>query len=139
MYRLALKSELPDDAWKTRLQWVTAYVGIAGLDDRFIRTSTKEQLAQAALANFAGKDDVMLLQFSTSSMREEADLQVKFESAESESGGSGPFAHVYGGAIPYACMHAAHPITNEGVETALPPPSPRRAVPTVAKTISFFG
>ena len=47
----------------------------------------------------------MLLCFSIESMRDEADLKVKFEAGEGEAGVSGEHAHVYGGAIPYACLH----------------------------------
>ena len=78
VYRLALKAEIPDDAWRTRLQWVTAYAGVAGLDDRFVHMSaTAEQVAATAQANFAGKEDLMLLRFSSTSMREEADLDIR--------------------------------------------------------------
>ena len=95
VYRLALKSEIPDDAWKTRLQWVSAYMGVAGEDDNFVHVFTKEQLVQTALTKFPGKDDVLLLQFSTTSMREEADLDVRWEDG---------YPHVYGGPIPFACL-----------------------------------
>ena len=96
LYRLALKSEIPDDAWRTRLQWVTAYAGISGLDDGFVHMSaTAEQVAETAQASFAGKDNVMLLQFSSTSMREEADLDIRMEDG---------FPHVYGGPVPFACL-----------------------------------
>ena len=95
VYRLALKAEIPDDAWKTRLQWVTAYVGVVGEDDNFVHVFTKEQLVQTAMTKFPGKDDVMLLQFSTTSLREEADLDVRWEDDH---------PHVYGGPIPFACL-----------------------------------
>ena len=106
LYKLAFAASIPEDAWRTRLQWTACFVGDQSTN--FVTLLAAPQLAGAAeAAPFAGRDDVMLLSFKVESMREEADLQVKFESAESESGGSGPFAHVYGGAIPYACMHAA--------------------------------
>ena len=94
VYRLALASEVPNDAWKTRLQWTTVYKGVKGLDDKFIHCSTAEQLSTIAESNFAGKSDVMLLRFSVETMAEEADLKVVMEGAP----------HVYGGAIPYACL-----------------------------------
>ena len=43
VYRLALRSEVPEDAWRTRLQWIAAFVGVPGLDDGFIHCSTAEQ------------------------------------------------------------------------------------------------
>ena len=94
VYRLALASEIPEDAWKTRLQWTTAYTGVKPLDDKFIHCSSAEQVSAIAARNFAGKSDVMLMRFSVETMTEEADLTVKIEGAP----------HVYGGAIPYACL-----------------------------------
>jgi len=106
LYKLAFSSSIPEDAWRTRLQWTSAFLGDQSTN--FITLLTAAQLAGAAeAAPFAGRDDVMLLSFKVESMREEADLQVKYEAAESESGGSGAFVHVYGGGIPYACLHAA--------------------------------
>lgn len=104
VYRLALADQVADDAWRTRLQWTTAFVGVAGLDNKFIHCSTAEQLADTAAANFAGKVDVVLLQFSVSLMREEADLDVRWEDGAPPQGSN--FPHVYGGPIPYACLAA---------------------------------
>ena len=106
LYRLALAAELPDDAWRTRLQWTTAFVGVTGLDDHFVHLSTAEQVASTAEAHFAGKADVMLLHFSVEAMREEADLDVRWEAvaASGENTPAGSFPHVYGGPIPYACL-----------------------------------
>ena len=81
LYRLALAAEVPDDAWRTRLQWISAFKGVAGLDDQFIHLSTAAQVVGTAEAYFAGKSDVMLLCFTVESMKEEADLQVKYEPA----------------------------------------------------------
>eukprot|EP00966_Prymnesium_polylepis_P211292 4892773-Prymnesium_polylepis.1 len=106
LYRLALKADIPEDAWRTRLQWTGAFVGDQ-TTNKFISLLTAGQLASAALTMFEGKTDVMLLSFTVESMREEADLKVKFEAAEAESGGTGAFAHVYGGVIPYACLYSA--------------------------------
>ena len=60
-----------------------------------------------AAAAYAGRDDVLLLSFIVESMVEEADLKIKYEAAASAPGGTGAFANVYGGVIPYACLHAA--------------------------------
>ena len=103
LYKLAPASEVPDDAWRTRLGWTSAFVGDPSKS--FINLYTAEQLAGADAA-FAGRADVMLLAFNVETMREEADLQVKFEAAEAAAGGTGDFAHVHGGPIPYACLHA---------------------------------
>ena len=100
LYRLASASTVPDDAWRMRLQWMSAF---AGEDDTFVQLSTGAQLADEAEARFAGKADVMLLCFSVDSMRDEADLKIRWESDESASG---PFPKIYGGAIPYACLAA---------------------------------
>ena len=111
LYRLALCAEVPDDAWRARLQYTGVYKGVAGLDGNFIHCSTPEQAAQTAAAHFAGKDDVMLLRFSVSLMRE-ADLEVRWEDAAPAPGTDqrdGKFPHVYGGPIPYACL-AAPPV-----------------------------
>ena len=104
LYMLALAADVAEDAWRTRLGWTAAFVGAKST--KFINLFTDEQLASAAEASFAGKADLMLLSFNVESMREEADLKVKFEAAESTSGGAGAFVHVYGGPIPYACLHA---------------------------------
>lgn len=100
LYRLASASTVPDDAWRMRLQWMSAF---AGENDTFVQLSTGAQLADEAEARFAGKADVMLLCFSVDSMRDEADLKIRWESDESASG---PFPKIYGGAIPYACLAA---------------------------------
>ena len=86
LYRLALAAEVPDDAWRTRLQWATVFAGVAGLDDQFIHLSTAEQVSRTAEAYFAGKDDVMLLRFSVETIREEADLDIRWEAAAPASG-----------------------------------------------------
>ena len=105
LFKLALAADVPEDAWRTRLDWTTAFVGDQSAS--FIHLLTAEQLASTAAASFAGKTDVMLLSFSVERMVEEADLKVKFEAAEAASGGAGAFAHIYGGAIPYACLQSA--------------------------------
>lgn len=105
--RLALAAEVPDDAWRTRLQWTAAFAGVAGLDDRFVHLSTAAQVAGTAKAYFGGRADLMLLRFSADSMRREADLEVRWEAAAPALGDDvrdGAFPHVYGGAIPYACL-----------------------------------
>lgn len=101
LYRLAPASEVPDDAWKTRLQWTTAYMGTSGMDDKFISLSTAAHLAHTAESTFSGKADVMLLRFSTESMKEEADLEVRWTPAPDSDE---KIPHVYGGPIPYACL-----------------------------------
>ena len=104
LYKLALSAEIPDDAWRTRLGWTSAFQG--DKTRSFINLFTAEQLASAVESSFAGKVDVMLLGFTVESMREEADLEIKFEAAESASGGTGAHAHCFGAYIPYACLHA---------------------------------
>lgn len=96
LYKLALAADVPENAWRTRLEWMTAFVG--DKSTKFITLYSAEQLAAAAEASFAGRADVMLLSFSTEPMDKEADLKIKCE--------DGAF-NVYGGAIPYACLHAA--------------------------------
>lgn len=105
LYKLVLAENVPEDCWRTRLDWTQCFKGDQSAS--FISLLKPEQLASAAEASFAGKTDVMLLSFAVERMVEEADLKVKFEAAESASGGEGPFAHVYGGFIPYACMESA--------------------------------
>ena len=104
LYKLALSADVAGDAWQTRLGWTSAFQGDKA--SSFINLFTADQLAGAAETSFAGKSDVMLLSFTVESMREEADLEVKFEAAESASGGAGVHAHCYGAYIPYACLHA---------------------------------
>lgn len=104
LYKLVPADAVPEDAWKTRNQWTGAYVEKG---KEFISLLTAEQLAGAAEAYFAGRADIKLLAFVVEIMREEADLIIKFEAAESEKGGSGEFAHAYGGPIPYACLQSA--------------------------------
>ena len=95
LYKLAPAAEVPEDAWRTRLGWTTAFVGDGS---SCITLLTPEQVAGAAEGPaFAGKADIMLLSFTVETMIEEADLKVKFESGA---------ANVYGGPIPYACLHA---------------------------------
>ena len=55
VYRLALAAEVPEDAWKRRLEWTTAYKGVAGLDDGFIHLSTAEQVVSTAELYFADR------------------------------------------------------------------------------------
>ncbi len=108
IYRLARLAEVPDDAWRTRLDWTALYKGVAGLDDHFLHCSTAEQAIGTAAAYFAGATDVVLLAFSVSLLRE-ADLEVRWEDAAPTPGvekRDGDFPHVYGGAIPYACLAA---------------------------------
>ena len=112
LYRLALKAEIPEDAWKTRLSWTTAYTGVPGLDDKFFHLSTAEQVVGTAAAYFGGKTDVMLLRFTVEIMKEEADLEIRWEAAEpvpGEKSRDGEFPHAYGGPIPFACL-AAPPV-----------------------------
>lgn len=104
LYKLALAAEVSEHAWKTRFDWTGAFVG--DKSTKFINLLTAEEVAGAAEASFAGKADVMLLSFTVETMVQEADLKVKFEATQSESGGAGAFAHAYGGAIPWACLHA---------------------------------
>ena len=98
LYRLALASQVPDDAWRTRLQWTSAFAPVAGIDDAsFVKLSPAvhvESAAAAFLEQHAGAD-VMLLCFSMESMKEEADLVCKPQ---------GEFVHVHDGPIPYACL-----------------------------------
>ena len=104
LYTFALSADVPEDAWRTRLGWTTAFQGDKARS--FINLYTAEQMAAACQSLFAGKQDVMLLAFIVDSMREEADLEIKFEAAEFEAGGVGAHAHCYGGYIPYACLQA---------------------------------
>lgn len=104
LYMLVPAAEIPEDAWRTRQGWTTAFVGKQST--KFISLLAPEQVAGAAERLFAGRDDIMLLSFVVETMREEADLQIKFEAAESEAGGAGAFPHAYGGPIPYACLYA---------------------------------
>jgi len=105
LYKLVLSGDVPEDCWRTRLDWTQCFKGDQSAT--FISLLKPEQLASTVEASFAGKADVMLLSFAVDRMIEEADLQVKYEAAESAPGGEGPFAHVYGGFIPYACMESA--------------------------------
>ena len=104
LYALCDTADVPADAWKNRLTFVDVYKGKG--TKNFITLLTGDQLAKAAATSFAGKTDTMLLSFKVESMREEADLKIKYEAAESEAGGSGEYVHVYGGFIPYACLYA---------------------------------
>jgi len=104
LYTFASSQSVPDDAWRTRLGWTSAFKG--DQERSFINLYTVNQMAGAVEASFAGKQDVVLLSFNEDSMREEADLEIKFEAAESASGGAGAHAHCYGGYIPYACLEA---------------------------------
>lgn len=117
LYRLALTADVPEDAWKTRLQWTTCYTGSPGLDDAFMHLSTAEQIAGTAEAYFTGRTDVLLLRFSAESMQEEADLTIKWE---------GAFPHVYGGPIPFACLTAPPVLLELGADGkhVLPPLGP---------------
>ena len=104
LYKLVAAAEVPEDAWRSRLNFMGAYVG--DKSKKFITLFTAEQLAGAVEAEFAGRDDAMLMSFNVETMVEEADLKIKFEAAETESGGTGAFAHAYGMPliIPYACL-----------------------------------
>ena len=101
LYKLTPADTVREDAWKTRNQWEGAYVETG---KEFISLQTAAQLAGVAEVSFAGRADIKVLVFAVEKMREEADLIIKFEAAESEKGGSGEFAHAYGGPIPYACL-----------------------------------
>jgi uncharacterized protein (DUF952 family) len=134
LFRLALAAELPEDAWKTRLQWISAYEGVKGLDDKFIHLSTAEQVVGTAAAYFAGKTDVVLLRFSKETMEEEADLKIRWEDAAPAEGVAkrdGAFPHAYGGPIPYACLSAPPAILAVGPDGkhVFPPLDPA-AVPS---------
>eukprot|EP00320_Phaeocystis_rex_P019901 CAMPEP_0119056234 /NCGR_PEP_ID=MMETSP1178-20130426/929_1 /TAXON_ID=33656 /ORGANISM="unid sp, Strain CCMP2000" /LENGTH=157 /DNA_ID=CAMNT_0007036939 /DNA_START=75 /DNA_END=548 /DNA_ORIENTATION=+ len=94
LYKLAFSADVPGDAWRTRLSWTSAFQGDKARS--FISLFTADQLASEVEA-FAGREDVMLLSFTVESMREEADLEIKFEGAH---------VRCYGGYIPYACLHA---------------------------------
>lgn len=104
LYKLVPAADVPEDAWRTKMSWTGAYVDPQA--KKFISLLTADQLASAAEASFAGRTDVMMLSFTVEMMREEADFKVMFEAAESESGGTGLFAHVYSEYIPYACLYA---------------------------------
>ena len=109
LYKLTPADTVPEDAWKTRNQWTGAFVEKG---KAFISLQTAEQLAGVAEASFAGRADVKLLIFVAEKLREEADIAIKFEAAESEKGGSGEFAHAFGGPLPYACLKS-EPVTLE--------------------------
>ena len=95
LYKLANASEVPDDAWKTRGQWMQAF---GDMSAKCIQLYTHDNLAAAAAAEaFAGKADVMLLSFTTETMEQEADLQIKEEDGA---------INAYGGVIPFACLYA---------------------------------
>ena len=81
LFRLAVADEVPEDAWRTRLQWTSAYKGVPGLDDTFIHLSTAEQVVDTAAAYFAGNTGLVLLRFSAESMQTEADLKIKWAPA----------------------------------------------------------
>ena len=104
LFALCDTADVPADAWKNRLTFIDVYKGKG--TKNFITLLTGDQLAKAAATSFAGKTDTILLSFKVESMREEADLKIKYEAAESEAGGSGEYVHVFGGIIPYACLYA---------------------------------
>ena len=66
-------------------------------DPKYFTLQTGEQLADLAAKAYAGKEDLMLLEFSVEKMVEEADVDVKFEGDEPRA---------YADFIPYACMSA---------------------------------
>jgi len=107
LYKLVPAAEVPEDAWRTRLSWTTCF-GLREMKaNKFIHLLTADQLVSEVEGKHASKADIMLLSFTVQTMRDEADLKVKFEAAESAPGGDGKFAHIYGGAIPYACLYSA--------------------------------
>jgi uncharacterized protein (DUF952 family) len=144
LYRLALAAEVPDDAWKRRLEWTTAYKGVPGLDDGFIHLSTAEQVVGTAELYFKGKADLMLLSFSTEAMVEEADLKIRWEDAQPPPDGvarAGAFPHAYGGAIPYACLSAVPtllPIGPDG-KHVFPPLGQAAAATAAAAAANMVG
>ena len=68
LYRLVLAADIPEDAWRTRLGWTTAFQGDKARS--FINLYTADQMAAACQSLFAGKQDVMLLAFIVDSMRD---------------------------------------------------------------------
>ena len=129
LYTFALCADIPEDAWRTRLGWTTAFQGDKARS--FINLYTADQMADACQSLFAGKQDAMLLQFIVDSMREEADLEIKFEAAEFEAGGVGAHAHCYGGYIPYACLPAP-----PASRPARPPTCPLACQPAARTPVS---
>ena len=106
-YRLCKGSEIPEDAWKTRLSYTTAYNGVKGLDDQFMHLSTAAQVVKTAELYFAGATDLVLLVFGHSLIDEYGEITIKWEDAAPSAGSTkrdGEFPHAYGGAIPYACL-----------------------------------
>ena len=138
LYRLSLSAEIPEDAWRTRLQWTSCYKGVAGLDDHFLHLSSADQVEGTAAAYFAGKADVMLLRFSSAVMREEADLDIRWEAASTRDG---DFPHVYGGYIPFACLTAPPVVLALGPDGKhiLPSLGPLSAAATEDKTADDDG
>jgi uncharacterized protein (DUF952 family) len=108
LYRLAKSSEIPEDAWRTRLDWTGLYAGVSPLDDAFLHLSTLEQVVSTARLYFPGAKDLQLLRFGSALIEEYGELEVRFEEACGQSPGcvrrDGEFPHVYGGPIPYACL-----------------------------------
>ena len=95
LYKLVAAADVPDDAWSSRNSWTTSF---GKMDDpKYFKLQTAEQLEEVAAKAFAGKEDVMLLEFSVEKMVEEADVEVKFEGDEPRA---------YADFIPYACMSA---------------------------------
>lgn len=105
LFKLVPASSIPENAFKNRNDWTQFISSDSGCN--FIALLTAEQVPAAAAASFAGRDDILLLSYDVEKMIEEADIKIKHEAAETESGGSGPWVHAYGGAIPFACLTGA--------------------------------
>ena len=111
LYKLALASEVPADAWKTRMGWTTAFVGTQST--KYITLCDIDKLAGEAAASFAGRADVMVLSFTVESMRDEGDLKIKLEEGEYRA---------YGGVIPFACLYSEPvQLTLDGGKHIFPP------------------
>jgi len=98
LYRLALAADIPEDAWRTRLQWTGAF---GGCDD--VCMFTADQLASGAGAAFIAahsESDIKLLCFATDLIREEADLKLRWK----QDGSSGTSLPHVEGPVPYACL-----------------------------------
>ena len=99
--------------WKNRLQWIDAYNGIPGLDDKFIHLSTGLQVQNTAGLYFAGATDLVLLRFGLTLIDEFGEVDVRWEDAEPPAGSAkrdGDFPHAYAKdgkskcVLPYACL-----------------------------------
>ena len=111
VFKLVPAADIPEDAWRTRQQWTTAFEKFD--DPKFIKLLTAEEVAGAAEKSFAGRADVMLLSFVVELMEQEADLKIKFEADGVKA---------FGGVIPYACLHSAPAVLKvEDGKHVLPP------------------